>query len=335
MSSSRFSLREKGSPIFSVIVPVYNKGLYVSRAIQSILNQSFEDFEVIVVCDPSTDDSISKVEAFKDSRLSIFYRSEPGPGGYAARNLGIEKSEGEWVAFLDADDEWCPDHLSKMYNLSKSVPDVNFLSCAWEFVSNNGAEVNKFRKINNIDALKLSLSDYLSACLIGACPVHTNVACVRRKSVIGSEVFPARSGAKRGGDLYAWLKLVCDNKQMAWSNHIGSRYFLGVEGQVVNTAPRGIQLFKEEMLAPLVKYFKKPELIAFYKYIHKLLFGMVVSEKLKGREIDGVETVLNYRRDPLGAMRVFFVHRLVSPKILILLRAIKKNMFSRFRVRRK
>jgi glycosyltransferase involved in cell wall biosynthesis len=103
------------NPFFSVIVPVYNKEKYVSRAISSILNQSFDDFELIIICDPSSDNSNLEVLKFHDSRIKIFNREIPGPGGYAARNLGIENSNGKWIAFLDADDEWYSNHLSEAF----------------------------------------------------------------------------------------------------------------------------------------------------------------------------------------------------------------------------
>ena len=88
---------------FSVVIPVFNKDEHVERAINSVLCQSFEDFELLLICDPSTDSSTDKVEKIMDSKVKIFYRDEPGPGGYAARNLGIVNATADWVAFLDAD----------------------------------------------------------------------------------------------------------------------------------------------------------------------------------------------------------------------------------------
>jgi glycosyltransferase involved in cell wall biosynthesis len=101
------------NPFFSVIVPVYNKEKYVHRAVSSILNQSYKDFELIIVCDPSTDNSNAEVEKFTDPRIRVFHRDKPGPGGYAARNLGIENSKGQWISFLDADDVWYSSHLDE------------------------------------------------------------------------------------------------------------------------------------------------------------------------------------------------------------------------------
>src|SRR4029077_13800601 len=94
----------------SVIIPVFNKAACVTRALDSIANQTFEDFEVIVVDDGSTDDSAKRASAHKDSRIRVLSQANAGPG--AARNRGTAESRGELLAFLDADDEWLPDYLA-------------------------------------------------------------------------------------------------------------------------------------------------------------------------------------------------------------------------------
>jgi hypothetical protein len=94
----------------SVIIPVFNKAAYVTRALDSIANQTFEDFEVIVVDDGSTDDSAKRASAHQDSRIRVLSQANAGPG--AARNRGTAEARGELLAFLDADDEWLPDYLA-------------------------------------------------------------------------------------------------------------------------------------------------------------------------------------------------------------------------------
>jgi len=101
----------KTGPFFSVIIPVYNKGPHIHHSISSVLNQTFQDFEIILIDDASTDNSLEEIRKFTDPRIRILNRSEPGPGGYAARNLGIKEANAEWVALLDADDIWYPEHL--------------------------------------------------------------------------------------------------------------------------------------------------------------------------------------------------------------------------------
>src|SRR5690606_23125546 len=99
---------------FSVIMPVYNKAPHLRRSIKSVLAQSYTGFELIIINDASTDSSYDVLTSFNDPRIRLFNRDRPGPGGYAARNLGIEASSFEWISFLDADDEWEPDYLESV-----------------------------------------------------------------------------------------------------------------------------------------------------------------------------------------------------------------------------
>ena len=116
-------------PFFTAVIPVYNKGPHVARAIKSVLDQTFQDFELVLVNDASTDNSLAEMKRFADPRIRILHRDSPGTGGYAARNLGIGEAKAEWVAFLDADDEWYPKHLERMKEIIAKFPDVKFFNC--------------------------------------------------------------------------------------------------------------------------------------------------------------------------------------------------------------
>lgn len=94
-----------------MVVPLYNKGAYVGRALRSIVNQDFSDLEVIVVDDGSTDDGVEVVRQHADSRIRLIHQPNRGPG--AARNEGLRLSRGSLAAFLDADDEWLPTYLTQ------------------------------------------------------------------------------------------------------------------------------------------------------------------------------------------------------------------------------
>jgi len=98
----------KQKPFFSIVIPVHNKAPYLGRSIGSVINQNFTDFELILIDDASADRSLVEMQKFADPRIRILHRDAPGAGGYAARNLGVMEAKAEWVAFLDADDEWLP-----------------------------------------------------------------------------------------------------------------------------------------------------------------------------------------------------------------------------------
>lgn len=98
------------NPTVSVIIPTYNRAHLIDRAIQSVSNQTYHDFEIIVVDDASTDNTEEIVKSFNDEKI-IYLRHETNRGAQAARNTGIKAARGDWIAFLDSDDEWLPEKL--------------------------------------------------------------------------------------------------------------------------------------------------------------------------------------------------------------------------------
>jgi glycosyltransferase involved in cell wall biosynthesis len=117
-------------PVFSVVIPLYNKEKYIQNTIESALNQTFRDFEIIVVNDGSTDSSLAIVKQIEDSRIKIF--SIKNGGVSRARNFGIEKAESDLIAFLDADDYWYPQHLENLNLLISTYPNHNWFASAYE-----------------------------------------------------------------------------------------------------------------------------------------------------------------------------------------------------------
>lgn len=103
------------TPFFSVIIPLYNKEDYIESTLQSVINQTFQDFEIIVVNDGCTDNSLEIVNSIKDKRIEIIQQKNLGLS--SARNTGIKKAKATNFAFLDADDLWTKDYLEIMYRL--------------------------------------------------------------------------------------------------------------------------------------------------------------------------------------------------------------------------
>lgn len=110
------------APSVSVVVPLYNKQAWVGRCLESVLRQTWHDFEAIVVDDASTDAGAGIVEAFADPRLRLVRK--PNGGAASARNLALRSASGDLVAFLDADDEWNPDHLRVLVAAMEAFPDA-------------------------------------------------------------------------------------------------------------------------------------------------------------------------------------------------------------------
>ena len=109
-------------PLISVITPTHNRAHLVARAIESVLNQTYRNLELIVVDDASTDDTKHVVESFHDRRVRYVAHSE-NRGGSAARNTGLELSRGEYIAFLDSDDEWLPEKLQHQLDVFSAADE--------------------------------------------------------------------------------------------------------------------------------------------------------------------------------------------------------------------
>ncbi|MDO5859588.1 glycosyltransferase family 2 protein [Methanobrevibacter sp.] len=130
----------------SVILPVYNSEKYIEKAIESVLNQSLRDFELIVVNDGSTDNTLNIIESFTDSRIRLINQQNMGPG--AARNSALDIASGEYVMFLDSDDWFCDDALKTAYGEAKSsntdVTLFQIIKYDGEFSQNDWFNLNDF-----------------------------------------------------------------------------------------------------------------------------------------------------------------------------------------------
>jgi glycosyltransferase involved in cell wall biosynthesis len=108
-------------PTVSVIIPTYNRAHLVGQAIRSVLNQTYQDLEIILVNDGSTDNTEEIVKGFNDDRIR-YIRHDENKGAAAARNTGIEAALGEYIAFQDSDDEWLPEKLEKQIRVLENAP---------------------------------------------------------------------------------------------------------------------------------------------------------------------------------------------------------------------
>ena len=128
--------------MISVIIPLYNKEKSVAKSLQSVLSQSYKDFEVVVVDDGSTDASASIVESMSDSRVRLIRQENGGPS--KARNTGVKNAKGEWIIFLDADDELLRDSIEYFTKLIEANDEANFF-CAPYYINYNGYETLYYR----------------------------------------------------------------------------------------------------------------------------------------------------------------------------------------------
>lgn len=137
-------------PIVSVVIPMYNVEQYIAQSIESVLTQSFNHFELILVDDGCSDKTLEVVEQFHDSRIRVISQRNRGLSG--ARNTGIDVARGIYVALLDADDFWAKDKLLKHVKHLNSRPEVGVSYCPSLFVneSNQLLGIGQFPKLTNV-----------------------------------------------------------------------------------------------------------------------------------------------------------------------------------------
>lgn len=128
--------------VFSIIIPTFNRSALLKRALISVYQQTFSDFEVIIVDDGSTDDTANMIrQEFPDAH----YYYQLNEGVSSARNKGLDVAKGEWIAFLDSDDEWLPKKLEKQLALLEQNPAEKICHTE-EIWIRNGVRVNQMKK---------------------------------------------------------------------------------------------------------------------------------------------------------------------------------------------
>lgn len=190
-------------PSVSVVIPLYNKAPYIARAIDSVLAQTVQDFEIVVVDDGSTDNGGEIVASYKDPRIRLIRQENKGVS--AARNRGIEEAQTDFLAFLDADDEWETDHLEVLLRLKRSFPEAGAYTTAYFYVYPGEKIVPAKFKAIPASPWEGILSDYFKAAALGDPPATSSTIATKKtilKELGGFNVF-----LKRGEDLDLWARL--------------------------------------------------------------------------------------------------------------------------------
>ncbi len=135
-------MRDKfDAPLISVVLPTFNRKRLLPRAINSVLNQTYKNLELIIIDDGSTDNTEEIVKAYSDTRIR-YCKQKLNRGGSAARNAGIKLAKGELISFQDSDDEWLPEKLERQVRKFSEVgDDVGVIYCGYESVFERTKEV--------------------------------------------------------------------------------------------------------------------------------------------------------------------------------------------------
>ena len=222
--------------MFSVIIPLYNKSDYIIKAVNSVLLQTFDEFELIVVNDGSTDESLEKINNFlqtmfykyPDLKNRIKIIDQINQGVSSARNKGVENSKFEYIAFLDADDWWDENFLLKMKQLIDTFPQAKIFASNYFKVKNS---INYKAEINVEKDFYSGIVDYCDIYLKSPHYMPITSSSV----VLSKNIFEQVKGFKKniffGEDFDLWIRIVL-NYPFAFINEHLSYYNFDVENTI-------------------------------------------------------------------------------------------------------
>jgi glycosyltransferase involved in cell wall biosynthesis len=198
----------------SIIVPVYGVEKYIAATVQSLLEQTYQNFEIILIDDASPDHSIEICQQFSDSRIKIIHQQNRGLAG--ARNTGIRHAEGDYIAFLDGDDLWLPEKLAKHVEHLENSPEVGVSFSRSALIDSAGNSLNTY--------LMPKLTDITVENLFRSNPIGNGSAAVIRRQVLEEirfqdslygtvEDFYFDDRFRRSEDIECWLRIAI---QTSW-----------------------------------------------------------------------------------------------------------------------
>lgn len=221
---------KKTEPRFSIIIPNFNNGSTLARALNSALCQTTPAYEIIVVDDGSTDDSRQIAESFGD-RIRYFW--QPNGGVSSARNFGAEMAGGDWLAFLDADDEYAPNRIEAHASWVEMEPEIDFLLADQEsrtpegqlletFIAKSSAGRALMKIHGNAQRIPLHPSDFELMTSDGFAEIRT-VSLSREKFI---SVGGFSTNHKIGEDLHFFIRLFASSEKAGFVPEILSTYYI-------------------------------------------------------------------------------------------------------------
>jgi len=304
--------------VFSVIIPLYNKAAYIERAIQSVLSQTFQEFELIVVDDGSTDDSSTQLSVISQ-QLSVaapeIYKKikviqQQNQGVSTARNNGVKLAKYDYIAFLDADDSWELTYLEEMNGLIATYPNAGIYGSGYFIVKSGKKRIAPIGVEKNFDRG-----------LINYCQVYSKMLCMplwTGATIIRKSIFDLENGfnprLKLGEDFDLWIRVAIKHP-VAFLNKPLASYHQDVD--LTNRAI-GEKLYKPQehiLFTDYVEFKNNPDFV--YLYERLALYGLL-PYYLKGKNKKEVKAILSQIRWDQHELKYRLYYRLL-PKQLVLL----------------
>ena len=210
---------------FSIVIPLYNKALDIQDTLKSVSKQSHNNFEVILVNDGSTDSSLEKIKGITDKRIHLY--NNPHKGVSAARNFGVSKASTNYIAFLDADDYWHPNHLENLQQLIIEFPTQQWFATAYER-KHHAFRIRPMQSpiMNQQKPWKGVIQNYFKNSLISPL-AWTSAVCMKK------DFFDALNGfdLKTSQDTDLWIRAALKSP-LVFSNTITARHNLNAKQRI-------------------------------------------------------------------------------------------------------
>lgn len=209
---------------FSIIVPLYNKEEYIKSTIDSVLAQSYTNYEIIIVDDGSSDKSPQIVRSIKDSHI-IFYSKNNG-GVSSARNFGINKSKGNYICFLDSDDLWTENYLETLNNIISKNKDVDMICSAFNMFKEDPQNCILPQRLMPSSVKKELKIDFFYYCIKEKrCIAFTSATCIK-KQIITEQNLCFDEQFSMGEDIDYWTRAASFSKNIYYNNQVMVLYRL-------------------------------------------------------------------------------------------------------------
>lgn len=313
-------------PKFSVIIPLYNKEKDVLSTLQSLLAQSFSDFEALVINDGSTDRSWEVVSSLKDPRIRLFDKANEGVS--LTRNYGVRHAGARYIAFLDADDYWYPNHLDNLNQLTRKFPDCRWWATAYaKKYSARYSQPMATPVMQHPDAL-LRVTNYFENSLQSTLAWTSAVAMEKEFfELLGG--FDARITAGAGEDTDLWIRAALESP-LGFSTQISAVHNLQGSNRISHTPTRNRHFFNPdayETAQPSNRFLKK--------YLDLNRYAIALQYKLAG-DSTGFKKITRYLDtqslnkkqlflliQPRGVLKLLYLIKYLLQKIGIHLNAFK------------
>ncbi|MGP4951607.1 glycosyltransferase family 2 protein [Psychrobacter sp. T6-1] len=187
--------------MFSVVIPLYNKELSIKSTIQSVLNQTYQSFEIIIVNDGSTDNSINAVSKIDDARIRLINQTNQGVS--AARNRGVLQANNDWIVFLDGDDLWEINHLEKIIEMMTLFPNKKVYATSFKY--SDKRTTFKHTRSRHIFEIENYFKDALKENLLWTSIVVVHKDCFEKVGLFDTNI-------NRGEDTDLWVRLASEFK---------------------------------------------------------------------------------------------------------------------------